>query len=58
MRALRIIDDTGSLFAPHPIEFYAREIGLLAFGWNFENNDLSESLAKKIDGEFSALRTH
>ena len=56
LRALRIIDDTGSLFAPHPIEFYAREIGLLAFGWNFENNDLSESLAKKIDGEGKLLR--
>ncbi len=45
LRALRIIDDTGSLFPPRPIEFRAEEIGLDAFGWNVENAALADALA-------------
>jgi 2-octaprenyl-6-methoxyphenol hydroxylase len=45
-RALRIVDDTGALFAPPPIEFRADEIGLEAFGWNIENAALADGLAK------------
>ena len=39
LRALRIIDDTGSLFAPPPVTFRADEIEREAFGWNIENAD-------------------
>jgi 2-octaprenyl-6-methoxyphenol hydroxylase len=45
LRALRIIDDTGSLFPPRPVEFRAEEIGLDAFGWNVENAALADALA-------------
>ena len=45
LRTLRIIDDTGSLFAPRPVTFHAHEIGRDAFGWNIENADLAEALA-------------
>jgi 2-octaprenyl-6-methoxyphenol hydroxylase len=44
MRGLRIVDDTGSLFAPRPVEFRAREIGRDAFGWNVENAALADAL--------------
>ena len=44
MRGLRIVDDTGSLFAPPPVEFQAREIGREVFGWNVENATLAEAL--------------
>jgi len=44
MRGLRIVDDTGSLFAPPPVEFRAREIGRDAFGWNVENSALADAL--------------
>jgi 2-octaprenyl-6-methoxyphenol hydroxylase len=44
LRTLRIIDDTGSLFAPRPVTFHADEIGRDAFGWNVENADLAEAL--------------
>ena len=44
MRGLRIVDDTGSLFAPPPVEFQAREIGREVFGWNVENAALAEAL--------------
>ena len=46
LRALRIIDDTGSLFPSRPIEFRAAEIGLDAFGWNIENAALAAALAE------------
>jgi 2-octaprenyl-6-methoxyphenol hydroxylase len=45
LRSLRIIDDTGALFPPRPIEFHADEIGLDAFGWNIENAALADALA-------------
>ena len=44
MRGLRIVDDTGSLFAPPPIAFRAREIGRDVFGWNVENAALADAL--------------
>jgi 2-octaprenyl-6-methoxyphenol hydroxylase len=44
MRGLRIVDDTGSLFAPPPIAFRAREIGRDAFGSNVENSALADAL--------------
>jgi 2-octaprenyl-6-methoxyphenol hydroxylase len=43
MRGLRIVDDTGSLFAPPPVEFRAREIGRDVFGWNVENAALADA---------------
>ena len=45
LRILRIVDDTGSLFAPAPVEFRAAEIGRDAFGWNIENAILAPILA-------------
>ena len=45
MRALRVIDDTGALFPPRPVEFLSSEIGLDAFGWNIENDRMAEALA-------------
>ena len=44
MRGLRIVDDTGSLFAPPPVEFRAGEIGREVFGWNVENAALADAL--------------
>ena len=44
LRALRLIDDTGALFPPRPVEFQAAEIGLDAFGWNIENDRMAEAL--------------
>ena len=51
MRGLRIIDDTGALFPPRPVEFRCSEIGLEAFGFNVENDRMADALA------FSAERT-
>jgi 2-octaprenyl-6-methoxyphenol hydroxylase len=48
LRSLRIIDDTGGLFPPRPVEFHASEIGLDAFGWNIENDRMAEALAAAI----------
>ena len=45
LRSLRLIDDTGTLFPPRPVEFHAAEIGLDAFGWNMENDRMAETLA-------------
>jgi 2-octaprenyl-6-methoxyphenol hydroxylase len=45
LRTLRIVDDTGALFPPRPIEFKSTEIGLDAFGWNVENDRLADALA-------------
>ncbi len=50
MRGLRIIDDTGSLFAPPPIAFRAQEIGRDAFGWNVENAALAAALEAATAG--------
>jgi 2-octaprenyl-6-methoxyphenol hydroxylase len=48
LRALRLIDDTGTLFPPRPIVFHAWEIGLDAFGWNIENDKMADTLAAEI----------
>ncbi len=58
LRSLRIIDDTGALFAPRPIAFHADEIGLEAFGWNVENAAMADALAEAAveRGEPSAPR--
>ena len=45
LRTLRIIDDTGALFPPRPLEFQAAEIGLDAFGWNVENDRMASAVA-------------
>jgi 2-octaprenyl-6-methoxyphenol hydroxylase len=44
MRTLRLIDDTGGLFPPRPLEFQSMEIGLDAFGWNVENDRMADAL--------------
>jgi len=48
LRSLRLIDDTGGLFPPRPIEFHAAEIGLDAFGWNIENDRMADALAGEV----------
>ena len=48
LRALRLVDDTGSLFRPPPVLFRAEEIGLAAFGWNVENARLIGSLGQEV----------
>ena len=45
MRGLRILDDTGALFPPRPVEFRSSEIGLDSFGWNVENDRMADVLA-------------
>jgi 2-octaprenyl-6-methoxyphenol hydroxylase len=44
LRALRIVDDAGSLWSASPLEFRAGEIDLDAFGWNIENAQLADAL--------------
>jgi 2-octaprenyl-6-methoxyphenol hydroxylase len=51
LRALRIVDDTGSLFAPRPVDFHSDELGLEAFGWNIENGALAELIAASLASE-------
>jgi 2-octaprenyl-6-methoxyphenol hydroxylase len=51
LRVLRIIDDTGSLFAPGPIDFQCGDLGLDAFGWNIENAGLAEIVADSLATE-------
>ena len=46
LRALRIVDDTRTLWSPPAIEFRAHEIGLEQFGWNIENVALVDVLAE------------
>jgi 2-octaprenyl-6-methoxyphenol hydroxylase len=56
LRSLRIVDDTGSLFAARPVEFHASEIGLEAFGWNIENAALADILAGPLAAEPGIVR--
>jgi 2-octaprenyl-6-methoxyphenol hydroxylase len=56
MRGLRIVDDTGSLFAPPPIEFRAREIGRDVFGWNLENAALADALEAAAGAQSNLVR--
>lgn len=55
LRAMRIVDDTGSLFRPPPALFEAREIGRPAFGRNIENASLVDILARTA-GETQRLQ--
>ena len=48
LRALRLIDDTGTLFPPRPVEFHSSEIGLDAFGWNIENDSMADALGVEV----------
>jgi len=48
LRSLRLIDDTGGLFPPRPVEFHAAEIGLDAFGWNIENDRMADALVAEV----------
>lgn len=48
LAVMRLVDDTGSLFRQPPVEFYASELGLDAFGWNVENADLVAVLAEFV----------
>jgi 2-octaprenyl-6-methoxyphenol hydroxylase len=50
LRGLRLIDDTGTVFPPRPVEFHASEIDLDAFGWNIENDRMAAALAAEITG--------
>ena len=52
LRVLRIVDDTGSLFAPRPVEFRASEMGRDVFGWNIEN-----AILARLFGETRRLET-
>ena len=45
---MRLIDDSGSLFRPPPVDFRASEIGLEAFGWNVGNTHLVEALSDAV----------
>ena len=56
LRRLRIVDDSGSLFRPPPVEFAPDELGLDAFGWNIENARLAEVLAEAVKAEGIAWR--
>ena len=56
LRALRLVDDTGSLFAPRPADFESREIGLDAFGWNIENATLAEILGRRLESDSTIRR--
>jgi 2-octaprenyl-6-methoxyphenol hydroxylase len=57
MRALRIIDDTGALFPPRPVEFLCSEIGLETFGWNVENDVMADTLAAAVAATPGVERT-
>ena len=46
LRKLRIIDDTDNLFRWPELCFEASEIGLDAFGWNVEAEELSNALRR------------
>jgi 2-octaprenyl-6-methoxyphenol hydroxylase len=48
LRGLRMIDDTGSLFPPRPVEFLCSEIGLENFGWNVENDRMADALSRRL----------
>jgi len=45
LRRLGIVDASGGLFPPRPVEFESAEIGLDAFGWNIENDLMADALA-------------
>ena len=50
LRKLRLIDDTGSLFAAPNLEFDSEELELPAFGWNIPLGQLLPALRKRAEG--------
>jgi len=55
LKAIRIIDATGSLFRAPDVEFRASELGLDAFGYNIANSVLVEVLYAKAADSVAAL---
>jgi 2-octaprenyl-6-methoxyphenol hydroxylase len=55
LKAIRIIDATGSLFRAPDVEFRASELGLDAFGYNIANSVLVDVLYAKAAGSVAAL---
>jgi 2-octaprenyl-6-methoxyphenol hydroxylase len=55
LKAIRIIDATGSLFRAPDVEFMASELGLDAFGYNIANSVLVDVLYAKAAGSVAAL---
>lgn len=56
IRSFRIVDDTGSMFAPPPAIFESADIGLDAFGQNIANDDLVHALAAIAEDTASLAR--
>lgn len=56
--AIRIIDDTGSLFRAPEVLFEARELGLDAFGYNVPNAALVTALERALQAEPSGVELH
>jgi 2-octaprenyl-6-methoxyphenol hydroxylase len=55
LKAIRIIDASGSLFRAPDVEFRASELGLDAFGYNIANSVLIELLYAKAAGSVAVL---
>jgi 2-octaprenyl-6-methoxyphenol hydroxylase len=55
LKAIRIIDASGSLFRAPDVEFWASELNLEAFGYNVANSALVELLYAKAAGSVAAL---
>src|SRR4029077_14112908 len=55
LKAIRIIDASGSLFRAPDVEFRASELGLDAFGYNIANSVLVDELYAKAAGSVAAL---
>jgi 2-octaprenyl-6-methoxyphenol hydroxylase len=55
LKAIRIIDASGSLFSAPDLEFRASELGLSAFGYNIANSMLIDVLYAKAATVLSAL---
>jgi 2-octaprenyl-6-methoxyphenol hydroxylase len=55
LKAIRIIDASGSLLRAPDVEFRASELGLEAFGYNIANSVLVEVLYARASGTLAAL---
>jgi len=55
LKAIRIIDASGSLFRAPDVEFRASELGLDAFGYNIANGTLVDALYAKAPVSVAAL---
>jgi 2-octaprenyl-6-methoxyphenol hydroxylase len=45
---LKLVDDTGSLFAAPPVSFSSREMGTEPFGWNIPLDRLTAAVCTKL----------